>query len=413
MHDGESTPGMEPTDFGPLNEREVSVVLMESTEGKETWYAKMLDRFHEIYQLELSLKKEGADNSEIKPINDDRDRLHKQLERLGKALGKNKDQVLADVMAREGNLGEYLLPEYGVITSSQLEPDYVKGFRNDDLRHGRFLRTQNSEEVLVQDRAYPPHHYDEKQVSEIAAQEEGLLYEIPGLGKRKTCYTLAPHEAAIIFGTTFTVDIGQDPVEIQPPGFPERFRRAAHAVDALVRAGVETKIFHHTSGAYHDTTTLVGMIVPVDHIQDEVVGLLRNHRDLYGVRPEDLDPRQVQKDYQGHLDSMKVDSETISALDVIRIVLKDLPSELENYQLPDYDLVMMWQEIDGKEEQLGHRVTAEEVVKMIYQKFPLLSAGSIEDLIKRDTDQRVSVKKRHLREFLSRHQHFFGKKKSV
>jgi len=260
----------------------------------------MIDRYHEIYQLERNLISEGAHDDETRPISQDRNRLHKQLERLGKILGKAKDVVLADVIAREGNLGEFLLPEYGIIMPDQLSDNDdlsdVPGFDTDQLRRGDFVVHTTRKEINAQLRNNHNDNVQREIDGGYCATED-----IPGMGERAVVSHLEAHEVLVVFGTLFNEGINGRSIRIEPPGFPEKLRRAARAVDALKAKNIPAKLLIKQLGLFHDATTIVGVVIPADTLEVQLVGLLRKHHDLYGVRPQDLDAHAIEEEYQNHV----------------------------------------------------------------------------------------------------------------
>lgn len=297
MPNFENKPKEEALKLGSLTDQEMTIIFSELLEEKELWYARMLDRYHEMYALERELIAQKADDAETRPINLDRDRLHKQIEKLGRDFGKTKEMVLADVMAREGNLGEFLLPEYGIMTPEQVMTHSrlaFPGLDNEKLRQGTYCFSQTTEEVLGYERSYQ----EREAYREPIAVREGF---VRGLGERSFVSGILPHEIVVIFGAMFTVDIHRRSVEIEPPGFPEKFRRAARVMDILREKDIDAKLFNQTLGGYHDTTTVVGVVIPANVLESDLVGLLRNNRGSYGIRSEDLRLPIVEQEYQDHL----------------------------------------------------------------------------------------------------------------
>ncbi len=399
-----SEPGFKPDavvlGFGPLSEREISVAAGSDRSGQETWYAAMLDRYHEMYALERKIRSKNrgiGGGDEHAGMNAGRDRLHKQLERLGNSLGKSKDAVLADVMAREGNLGEYELPEFGVLVPDQIgEREYgFGGIDYGDIRRGRFVHASTSKSALDQKRAGGSWR-EEAGMPEGSREISPVEATVAGLSEKQAFASgLLPGEAAVIFGNTFTVEIQQHPVEITPPGYPERVRRAIRASKALRERGVDARAFMHTIGTYHDTVTVVGVAVPVEKIPVETVGLLRGDRSLYGVRLEDMDARLVEEEYRAEL--AEPDGR-IEAFHVIQAF----------YELgaPKRILDQVTSSLDGESltwlpETLG------EALKL---RFPEIKPAMIDEVAERAVGTRVFEEKERHELLLREHARFFGKR---
>jgi len=360
--------------FGSLNEQEISKIFSESMEERELWYARMLDRYHEIYTLERELIAKNADDAEIRPINFDRDRLHKQIERFGRDFGKTKEIVLADIIAREGNLGEFLLPEYGLLMPDQILNERecgVPGVIDEEFRRANFVFSGSAE------KAHSLSRHIHKENSENPSGIPRWNKEIPGIGERSVVSGLLPDEVLVVFGTMFNEDIKGASIEIEPPGFPEKFRRAARAVDALREQGIEADIFFKRLSIFHDATTVIGITILAKNLESHGVKLLRNSKDLYGIRPNDLPTEIVDLEYQNH-------------------------TQGNIYAFRKWDLWQMFSEVFEQEREI---IAKDFFESEKYEKAPLyLPTIDMQMEIVLDTYPKFQEEKEALRKFLVRYQ---------
>lgn len=384
-----------------MSERELAAVLSADRSGQEFWYAIMLDRYHEMYADERLIKGKSRvnDDAEYRGLNKGRDDLHKQLERLGKQLGKTKDMVLADVMAREGNLGEYLLPEYGVLTCDQLDEDGAQfgGNTYDDVRRGRFVHAIPSATAL-ENRRKLDEWRRENDIPERGVETRSFTAPVVGMpGEQEFSVGLRSGEAAIIFGNTFTVDIQQDPVEITPPGYPERVRRAIRAVETLRARGVNARTFMHTVGAYHDTVTVVGIAVPVDAIPVDVVGLLRDNRSEYGVRLEDMDARTVEEEYRAGLEEPQ-DGAPLWLFEFINLLSRQFSNDgiRKLYAMVENPSALAWSVSEWSSE--------------IEKMFPKLKRTAIDEAMQQALASQAARMRERQQLVEDMHERFFGKR---
>ncbi len=289
-------PNVATGELGPLPVNEFTELFKE-TDGEKLslTYARLIDRYNEIHDFEKECIAKGEDAGFIAKVSQDRDRLHKQLEQFALAkFEKGKDDVLADLLSREGNLSEYRLPEYGVITESFIPDEDLGdfdfgGYVNRDLENGSFTRTKSFEEIVRQNQSTHP----------SLRNPEPFSYTIPLLNEKRDCKrVLQKGEFGILFASRFTIDIMQERVEIYPPSYAERMRRLLALQDYLRDQGIELPLLSTEAGSWHVTTRVEGIVVPTELLDPYIVGVLRNNRDRFGIRTEDMDTGAVRKDMQ-------------------------------------------------------------------------------------------------------------------
>lgn len=289
-----------------LSAERLREILRGDEEARRSGYADMIDRYHDIFDFLKEMEKEGLPGRiEVDRM---RDRLHKQLLEVGQTLGKDAADVQADLLRREGNLAEYGLPEYGLIAHEDISADpydaWSFGGLEIDKRRGAFSRQMSAKELLKQQKEWArlrTRARGEADEGDGAFREQyrEKTIDVPDVGTVKITSRLKPGEVVVIFGLMFTVDIQQESCPITPADYTERLRRAARAA-----AAYGGTLFKHTIGAYHDTTTLIGVAIPSERLE-EVSRLLRENQATFGVRKRDLDPRVVEADRRKEIEHIR------------------------------------------------------------------------------------------------------------
>src|SRR3989344_5698272 len=102
----------------------------ESAERKElkNKYAKLVkkyqQKFKEIKQLEHKHRAVLTDpdvRNEIQLVDAERHDIHLELSEVGERLGKNMTDVMVDLIRQQGNLEEFGLPEFAILTEDEVE----------------------------------------------------------------------------------------------------------------------------------------------------------------------------------------------------------------------------------------------------------------------------------------------------
>ncbi len=290
-------------------------------EQKELEYKRLVD----VYHFELEKERVRSKRTPVGSLSPSesvaqtfrRDEIHKQLLDLGKQLGYGRDRVLADLVCREGNLGEYEIPEFGLLghdegkrcmwpITLQADPKSIRFsrfgfetaeedpfFTKNDLE--RSFKEEREEDIRSLKEFYEKEGLDIKELENGDEEKEPNETEEDGV---IITWRLKFDEVAIIFGAKFLdiLDIGSSGVTMMPFDYLERERRAKMAARDY---GV--KMFVHEAYAPHDHTTFVGLAVPVERL-DEIANRLRGDRDRFGVRPQDLDQEAVALDRKKILD---------------------------------------------------------------------------------------------------------------
>jgi len=246
-------------------------------------YAHLIDKYHQLFKKVKNLMRLHRDQFKIDDADKERDDVHKKLEELGLKLGKSKDRVLGDIMRREGNLAEYGLPSYGIIGAEDLFDSFNFGAFNVNKSEDSFSREALEYSGIVN--RIRQNIKDEEIVRDIP-----VLVEVPNIGKVEHVRGLKEDEIGIIFTSTFTTDVYQDPIEIRSAEFYEKWRRAVQAAQEF-----SVKPMRLFSGAYHETVTLVGVAIPAEDL-NRFTTFLRNHQDKYSNESETIPKKIISRD---------------------------------------------------------------------------------------------------------------------
>ncbi|MBI4098859.1 MAG: hypothetical protein HY437_02430 [Candidatus Magasanikbacteria bacterium] len=277
-------------------------ILNSNEKDRRQSYAEMLDRYHDIFEFLKELETMGA-SGRIQ-VDQMRDRLHKQLLRVGETLQKNAAEVQVDLLRREGNLAEYGLPEYGILSAVDIFPGSIydqHGFGGLDVnrKNQGFSRTLSEAKLLNE-----KNEWNEDNDADDEYKEEflkrGRVVDVPPFGMVPYVETLQLNKVAILFGISFTIDIESESCPMIPADYPERLRRAFSAAQEL-----NGSLFMRTVGAYHDTTTVIGVVVDAEQLDPVAVGLLRNQRPRFGIRKEDMDSMVIEHDLKEEIERIK------------------------------------------------------------------------------------------------------------
>lgn len=273
---------------------------------KQKEYALLIDKYQSLFNQQRQLERMATSRDHrIAILDDEREKLHRRLESLGKELGKSKHDVLGDIIRREGNLSEYGVKGYGVISHADLYHETNFGGLHIDRKTG-MCRREVSEAALLQgeiDDDYFPEGQENY-------EREYYSVDVPEIGPVSHRTSLEAGEFGIVFGSTFTMDIDYFDVEMRPPDYHERWRRAVKAAQEF---GAEPLLM--TMGGFHDTTTISGVVIRSEDIE-QFARLLRENPDRYSVvRSEipadilDRDKYLAIRDFESMIKRMFLDEE--------------------------------------------------------------------------------------------------------
>ncbi len=270
-------------------EGEISMSESErAREAMELEYKRLVDIYH--YELEKERTRSNRtlpgtlSPQEALALTSKRDEVHRRLLEIGFKLGipefgllghddgwQNSWPITLQINPRTKEYSNwYSAEEDRLFTQGEIEADIEQEIKAQcaSLREEGLEADEKSLRVEMEE------SYTERQ-----EDEDGLI--VTG--------RLKPQEVAIIFGAKFLdLDFGLE--EMVPFGYLEQERRAKAAARSY-----GLKAFGHNAFAPHDATTFIGIVVPVERL-DEVANRLRGDRTLFGVRLQDMDQEAIARD---------------------------------------------------------------------------------------------------------------------
>lgn len=254
----------------------------------ESLYNNLLSQYKEISQR---LKGVPVGDPENFRLDNEKNRMHSHLKRIGGELGKSQSEVFSDIMGMEGDLSDYGLPEFKVINHEGMQQS---------LGRGSF-----EGEIGVEE--------------DIEIEGEIAKYMVRDLGKNKV---------AIIFTR-------EDFVGLVPPN-PHRkgYERSMFRGIPMHLSGIEEikrrvvrfandndlPVFMDDFFSHNFSSHTYGVVVDKENF-DRMVSRIRDNRERYGIRPEDLDQEIVERDwekYKKEIAERLVDLEKFMGVDAAR-----------------------------------------------------------------------------------------------
>lgn len=243
---------------------------MSSTrQEKEFLYYNLLSQYKTISQR---LKGFPVGDPENLSLDIQKNKIHSHLKRIGGELGKSQSEVFSDIIGNEGDLSDYGLQEFKVINYKGKKDLFAHSFSEGDSE------------------------------GDIPFEED---VEIEGERAKYMVGDLRKDQMAIIF-------IREDFVGLVPPN-PHRkwYRRSMFRDLPMHVAGTEEikrrvvrfandhdlPIFINDLVSHNFSSHTYGVVVDNENF-DRIVSSLRNNREKYGIRPEDLDQEVVERDWE-------------------------------------------------------------------------------------------------------------------
>ena len=264
---------------------EKGVVNKEKSKGvAELQYRGLLDeyreKFDEIKKVQRRLLAgETQLGATLSILDADRHKLHLRLIEAAKKIGKDKEEVLVDIIRRERTLEEYGLPEFSILTSDDIVDtgDW----------HNRFVFNVDLKTRLPNAESLSEEKINERVPFRASGQEEKL----PNLGEEqeKPDYTDEPPtdtEVMLVFDIV--------PIEYDDKNWREdsviRLRRA----EALVK-DMGGRIFDSEDSSYHEAYAhIVGVILPKKDLE-KITAVIRNNPEKYRIGNEFYSEQEMQE----------------------------------------------------------------------------------------------------------------------
>lgn len=312
--------------FGPYRDDELEVLLHEKdpTQRKQA-YQNALDRYRDFVRYMDEQLRQHPDPTLTTQLNRDRTILHEQAMQIARYAGKTGREFFADLISREANLASRGLPEFQTLTWEQIDRDL---------------------------------YGDEDGLENHASERATVTNTIEGVEDVPVVHTLAKGEIGVVFFRAVTVAIPsyEDLQEIrdsngyvrllgtkfalEAQGDPERIRRAARLAKKTSRPLLVSSDFSH------NYRTMVYAIVVDKGSLDEVAGELRNHRETFGIRMEDLDADIVAADWEEYQRNV---ARTFSKED--RVLFDHTYRKMHDpaYRVTDRELLHAWEAEQARE----------------------------------------------------------------
>lgn len=258
-----------PSSFGPYDPDEIRRITADQDQNvREDFYESALKRYRKFVSFvdEATRNNPGAAGNET--LDRERRTLHEQIFQIALDIGKAGNEVFVDLLELQRNLQEYGLPEFRVISGAEGSPEYAD--IGDDVNEG------------------------ERYLGEIAGIADVPL--VSQTKKDQVCIAFVDrYETAV--RDRDSIDMTSTRgflVPMERRGDQERLRRAARFAKYINMPLTNIGFFSHEY--VHSTYALV---VEVQDL-DRVASALRDQREEFGIRAEDLDPKMVEQDWRDY-----------------------------------------------------------------------------------------------------------------
>ncbi len=220
-------------------------------------YASKMDVYHDLTNRMRQLEKrypaerrEEATNFEIQDIDKNRHDLHLEMLNIAKNLGKDKNDVLIDIVRWDNSLEEYGLPEFSILKSADVID--TGGFHS---------------------------------ATQFNIDSTGKPEKPTPLDRNFTDYPGGPafsdDKVLIVFAVTAVVNYGD--VEVRPNHYEERVERAHALAEYNIQGG---EYFHGQMGGSHETSAYIeGVLIPKNKLE-EVCSVIRNNPEKFRLGEE-------------------------------------------------------------------------------------------------------------------------------
>lgn len=253
----------------------------------------------------------------IRVVDQERHETHLKLIELGKQLGKSKDEVLVDIIRKDGTLEEYGLPEFSILAEN---------------------------DIIYTDDWHDPYYFN--------VDTDALRPSTEAIGsycKRQGESLLKPNEVMLVFAIVPIKNDGED--ELYPEDYDERVRRA----NALAEE-IGGKIFEERDSDYHEADAkILGVIVPGKDLE-KVAAVIRNNPSKYRIGNEFYSDK-----VKGGLELLHRANQTIEGITGKKSDLEKLPKPVKGTEiLKDKTIVLVDDDGDVFESFIPHLLVATE-----------------------------------------------------
>ncbi len=270
--------------FEPLDEAFHSLKPDNNKDEIEELYWTAQRRYREALKELHKLSHKDLPRHKFALIDKERNRLHKQIIKLGGMLGKTEREIFADLFKLTDSLAEYKLPEFKIIsrdtfTELRLFDDTEELLDQQSSNMNKGHKNEPNTEKNDQGNEY-------QVVRDLAKDEFGVLFE------REISAAVKIPDPAIIKTRGMLV-------EMDRLGTKERIRRAKRFA-----ADHGFKLLKHVSFAHEYTERVYGIVADKASI-NKLVNLIRENREEYGIRISDMDENIIESDWQNYQNSVR------------------------------------------------------------------------------------------------------------
>ncbi|PIR76807.1 MAG: hypothetical protein COU32_00140 [Candidatus Magasanikbacteria bacterium CG10_big_fil_rev_8_21_14_0_10_42_10] len=212
------------------------------------------------YQIKLQelrvAERRRRDQSIILFLDKERNAIHNKLRKLGLSIGKSSQDIMLDILASEGDLSEYQLPEFKVL---------------------RTARAMNKIDLIfvMDDKGGP---------------KETITYQA------LSHYELPKHlESFIPFGEQENWHLFDNQgYTFHSPDEEERKTRMHRLIDMSSGSLQEVEIISYDS--FHNATTLFGVACSADDLE-KIFSIIREHRTEISISRDFFDNEKIKEDF--------------------------------------------------------------------------------------------------------------------
>src|SRR3989344_4338303 len=190
--------------------------------------------------------------AEISELDKERHKTHLQLLEMGAKLGKEKSDVLVDVIRKQRTLEEYGLPEFSILT----ENDIIK---TDDWHN--------------------PYHFNVDSGARLPSSGDEIGWLRERLRERGDKREFSKDKFMLVFAIIPIENYGDD--ELEPDDYVVRVKRAKALAEQM---GGE--IFEKRDTSYHEAEAkILGIVFPKKDLE-EIAGIIRNNPEKFRLGKE-------------------------------------------------------------------------------------------------------------------------------
>lgn len=274
---------------GPYSPEELTSILdTQSAENRKGHYWKTIERYKAfVAYMNDASKQKHLSPSAFVDLDTKRRALHRQLEQIAHAIGMSSKEIFTDLLRGNGHLGDRGLEEFTLVDRNDIQ--LMNGYFPDEIGDDGGESGEEWEQIESLGG-----HTAQRVVTRLRKGELGILFV-------RRIFATIPDLRELVRGVkakSYTRFMGPK-VSLECRGERERIRRAIRLSEDLGVPLLHTSMFSHNV-----SDDILAIVVDKESI-DLVVATIRNHRDEYGIRSEDLPADIVEKDWNIYREEMR------------------------------------------------------------------------------------------------------------